>query len=82
MVIMIMVMIPSYKKECYFKIDDGGFEFELHFQIKFNFTISTWTTFFPIKLNWIVSFPSTQQPNIISTKNITTNFLNNLTWLS
>lgn len=51
MVIMIMVMIPSYKKECYFKIDDGGFEFELHFQIKFNFTISTWTTFFPIKLN-------------------------------
>ena len=28
---MIMVMIPSYKKECYFKIDDAGFEFELHF---------------------------------------------------
>ena len=31
-VVMIMVMIPSYKKECYFKIDDEGFEFELHFQ--------------------------------------------------
>ena len=28
---MIMVMIPSYKKECYFKIDDGGFVFEVHF---------------------------------------------------
>ena len=30
-VLMIMVMIPSYKKECYFKIDDKGFVFELHF---------------------------------------------------
>ena len=30
-VIMIMVMIPSYKKECYFKIDDGDFKFELQF---------------------------------------------------
>ena len=35
MVIMIMVMIPSYKKECYFKIDDGGFVFELYFHDHF-----------------------------------------------
>ena len=77
-----MVVIPCYKKECYFKIDDGGFVFELYLHDHSNFTISNWTTIFPIILNWIVSFTSTQQPNIISTKNITTNFLNNLTWLS
>ena len=51
MVIMIMVMIPSYKKECYFKIDDGGFVFELYFHDHSNFTISNWTTIFPIILN-------------------------------
>ena len=49
MVIMIMVMIPSYKKECYFKIDDGVLY--LRFIFIFNFTTSNWTTIFPIILN-------------------------------